>query len=328
MRISLEEAASRLRSGEVVAIPTETVYGLAADATNDVALQQIFTTKQRPADHPLIVHIADISQVNDWVTDFPDVAVKLATAFWPGAFTLVLPAKNHVSKVVRGGESTIALRVPNHPLALALLKTSGLCVAAPSANLFTQLSPTTAAHVEAGLGETMPVLDGGACQVGIESTIVSVDANGEWQLLRPGMISEAEIEKVAGKSQLKKSSSADIKSKATQTPKVPGQHALHYSPRTPLTLFKDRAALIAESEALLKAGSTCAALLIGAGVTPKCQVTQLSHHPAEVAERLYDALHGLDALKVDRLLVELPPNTAPWAAVLDRLSRAGYSESA
>jgi L-threonylcarbamoyladenylate synthase len=162
MRISLEEAAARLRNGEVVAIPTETVYGLAADATNDVAIAKIFTTKQRPADHPLIVHIADISHVKDWVTDFPDVAVKLAEAFWPGALTLVLPAKNHVSKVVRGGEPTIALRVPNHPVALALLKLSDLSVAAPSANLFTQLSPTTAAHVEAGLGENVPVLDGGA----------------------------------------------------------------------------------------------------------------------------------------------------------------------
>ncbi len=326
MRISLEEAVAKLRNGEVVAIPTETVYGLAADATNDVALQKIFTTKQRPADHPLIVHIADISHVKDWVTDFPEVAVKLAEALWPGALTLVLPAKSHVSKIVRGGESTIALRVPNHPLALALLKSSGLSLAAPSANLFTQLSPTTAAHVEAGLGEAMPVLDGGACQVGVESTIVSVDANGAWQSLRPGMISEAEIARVAGMPPQKLAK--DEQSKPMQTPKVPGQHALHYSPRTPLTLFKDRAALITESEALLKAGKICAALLIGAGDKPNCQVTELANQPAEVAERLYDALHGLDALKVDRLLVELPPNTAPWVAVLDRLSRAGYSEDA
>jgi len=328
MRISLEEAASRLRSGEVVAIPTETVYGLAADATNDVALAKIFATKQRPADHPLIVHIPDVSHVKDWVTDFPEIAVKLAQAFWPGAFTLVLPAKHHVSKVVRGGESTIALRVPNHPIALALLKLSDLCVAAPSANLFTQLSPTTAAHVEAGLGEAIPVLDGGACQVGIESTIVSVDTNGEWQLLRPGMISEAEIAQVTGKPQLVKSSVVNEQLKPIQTPKVPGQHALHYSPRTPLTLFKARTALIAECEALIKAGKTCAALLIGAGELPNCQVTSLANQPAEVAEHLYNALHDLDALKVDRLLVELPPDTAPWAAVLDRLSRAGYSESA
>lgn len=323
MRISLEEAAERLKRGEVVAIPTETVYGLAADASNDEALQQIFTTKQRPADHPLIVHISDISQVSDWAAAFPEVAVKLAEAFWPGALTLVLPAKDHVSRVVRGNEPTIALRVPNHPTALALLKLSGLSVAAPSANLFTQLSPTTAEHVEAGLGDAVPVLDGGACTVGIESTIVSVAVDGQWQLLRPGMISEADIARVAGQPQhTRKSSSSGVGE--IQTPKAPGQHALHYSPRTPLLLFKDKVALIEEYEALTQANLQCAALLIGEGNSPACTTIQLSNQPAEVAEQLYSTLHRLDALNVDRLLVELPPSTPPWAAVLDRLSRAGY----
>jgi len=326
MRISLEEAAARLRCGEVVAIPTETVYGLAADAGNDEALQKIFTTKQRPADHPLIVHIADIGQVSDWAAVFPDVAVNLAKAFWPGALTLVLPAKNHVSRVVRGNEPTIALRVPNHPVALALLELSGLSVAAPSANLFTQLSPTTAEHVEAGLGNTIPVLDGGACTVGIESTIVSVAADGQWQLLRPGMISEADIARIAGQSQqASKLSLSDLVE--VQTPKAPGQHALHYSPRTPLMLFKNKATLIQECEVLTQAHLKCAALLIGEGDAPACTVIQLSSHPAEVAEQLYSSLHRLDALNVDRLLVELPPNTPAWAAVLDRLSRAGYKEN-
>ena len=325
MRISLDEAARRLQNGEVVAIPTETVYGLAADATNDIALQKIFTTKQRPADHPLIVHIADISQVTEWVTDFPEVAVKLAKTFWPGALTLILPAKHHVSRVVRGGEPTIALRVPNHPIALELLKLSKLSVAAPSANLFTQLSPTTATHVEAGLGADIPVLDGGACQVGIESTIVSVAADGQWQLLRPGMISEADIAKVAGRPH-RKVVESDKAAATITTPKAPGQHALHYSPRTPLFLFKDRAALIVTSEQLIEAGKTCAALLIGDGDMPQCHVAHLSNQPAEVAEQLYGALHQLDALKVNSLLVELPPDTSPWAAVLDRLSRAGFNK--
>ncbi len=328
MRISLEEAAARLQNGEVVAIPTETVYGLAADATNDIALQKIFTTKQRPADHPLIVHIADMSQVTEWAADFPEVAVKLAKTFWPGALTLILPAKNHVSRVVRGGEPTIALRVPNHPIALELLRLSKLSVAAPSANLFTQLSPTTAAHVEAGLGEDIPVLDGGACQVGIESTIVSVATDGEWQLLRPGMISEADIAKVTGKPQRKTVSEHSMDNEATETltPKAPGQHALHYSPRTPLLLFKDRATLLDTSVQLINIGKTCAALLMGDGNKPRCHITQLSNQPAEVAEQLYGALHQLDALKVDRLLVELPPDTPAWAAVLDRLSRAGFNK--
>jgi L-threonylcarbamoyladenylate synthase len=326
MRINLKEAAAKLRLGEVIAIPTETVYGLAADATNDLALQKIFAIKHRPADHPLIVHIVDYSHVKDWVTEFPEVAVKLAKAFWPGPLTLVLPAKNHVSKVVRGGESTIALRVPSHPVTLALLKLSNLSLAAPSANLFTQLSPTSAAHVESGLGANMPVLDGGACKVGIESTIVNVAANGTWQLLRPGMISEAEIEEVAGIPQQAKSLSTDGLLNLVQMPKVPGQHALHYSPRTTLTLFKDRAALVSACEALCQVGKTCAALLLSAGSMPSCHVVQLGNKPAEVAEQLYSALHTLDALMVDKLLVELPPNTLEWTAVLDRLTRAGYGE--
>jgi L-threonylcarbamoyladenylate synthase len=323
MRVSLEQAIAELKKGEVVAIPTETVYGLAADATNDAALKKIFAIKQRPADHPLIVHISDISQVADWVTDFPQLAAKLARAYWPGALTLVLPAKPHVSKVVRGDEPTVALRVPNHPLALALLKQSGLSVAAPSANLFTQLSPTTAAHVEAGLGAAIPVLDGGACMVGIESTIVSVSADGQWQLLRPGMISEAEIEKVAGVPQRTKN--VTVTQQETQTtPKVPGQHALHYSPRTPLILYKDRQTLRAACEDLRHASKSCAALLIGAGEEPDCEVITLPSQPDKVAEQLYSALHALDAMKVDRLLVELPPADAEWLAVLDRLTRAGH----
>lgn len=323
MRVSLEQAIVELKKGEVVAIPTETVYGLAADATNDAALKKIFTIKQRPADHPLIVHISDISQVSDWAAAFPDAAVKLAKAFWPGALTLVLPAKAHVSRVVRGGEPTIALRVPNHPVALALLKQSGLSVAAPSANLFTQLSPTTASHVEAGLGGAIPVLDGGACAVGIESTIISVAADGQWQLLRPGMISEDEIVRVAGTHQRAKVSTLD-QQKAQVMPKAPGQHVLHYSPRTPLSLFKDKQSLIAACNTLTQTNLTCAALMIGEGDAPPCAVITLPSQPEKVAEQLYSTLHQLDTMKVDRLLVELPPDTPAWMAVLDRLSRAGH----
>lgn len=327
MRISLDEAASLLRQGQVVAIPTETVYGLAADASNDAALQQIFAIKQRPADHPLIVHIADIDQVQHWVTAFPLLARKLAEAFWPGALTLVLPAQAHVSRVVRGGESTVALRVPSHPVALQLLKTSGLSVAAPSANLFTQLSPTTAAHVESGLGQAMPVLDGGPCTVGIESTIVAVLENAahelEWRLLRPGMISEAEIARVAGIPQ------ADVAhaQPAVPTPKVPGQHALHYSPRTPLQLFADSDALVAACAALTRQQVKLACLLIGDEALPRLpslHIVRLPAAPTQVAEQLYGALHHLDSLQVERLLVQMPPDKPDWLAVRDRLSRAGH----
>lgn len=322
MRVSLEQAIAILKKGELVAIPTETVYGLAADATNDDALKKIFSTKQRPADHPLIVHIGSLAQVTDWVTDFPEAAQKLAQKFWPGALTLVLPAKAHVSRVVRGGEPTVALRVPQHPLALQLLLQGDLCVAAPSANLFTQLSPTTAAHVESGLGVQIPVLDGGACKVGIESTIVSVWPDGSWQLLRPGMINETDIAAVAGAAhQLKKSTSKNV---SAVTPKAPGQHALHYSPRTPLDLFNDRHTLMAACNTLQSAGISCAAMLIGEGGMPQCQAIVLPNQPEQVAERLYSTLHAMDAMKVQRLLVELPPETDAWYAVLDRLTRAGH----
>ncbi|MDD2832471.1 MAG: L-threonylcarbamoyladenylate synthase [Methylotenera sp.] len=333
MRISLEQAIVRLKQGEVVAIPTETVYGLAADATNDSALKKIFEIKQRPADHPLIVHIGDINQAENWVTCFPETARKLVERYWPGPLTIVLPAKEHVSRVVRGGESTVALRVPNHPVTLALLQQSALSLAAPSANLFTQLSPTTVEHVEKGLGDVIPVLDGGACQVGIESTIVNVTASGQWQVLRPGVISEAEIAEVLNQlspHQLKLGQNQKVqKVPATVgelAPRVPGQHALHYSPRTPLLLFKERDALIQCSKALTEAHLTYATLLIGEGLQPQGKVISLPNQPDKVAAQLYDALHRLDALKLDRLLVALPPAQAEWVAVNDRLSRAGTIE--
>jgi len=322
MRVNLTEAMQLLQQGEVVAIPTETVYGLAADATNDAALKKIFATKQRPADHPLIVHIHDISQVEDWVKVFPATAIQLAQTFWPGALTLVLPAKEHVSLVVRGNEPTIALRIPDHPMTLALLKLGKLSLAAPSANLFTQLSPTTAAHVEGGLGQHIPVLDGGACQVGIESTIVSIKANGQWQLLRPGMISEQAIISVIGEPE-----NADLNAQSSNAalPKVPGQHLLHYSPRTPLSLFHDKYALNKGYLLREAAHKTCAAMLIGEGPAPAgSTVIRLPADPDLVAEQLYSVLHQLDNLQVNELLVELPPDLPEWMAVRDRLNRAGY----
>jgi L-threonylcarbamoyladenylate synthase len=313
MRVNLEQAVQLLKAGSVVAIPTETVYGLAADASNDVALQQIYTIKQRPADNPLIVHIADVSQVNDWVTEFSPLAQKLAKAFWPGPFTLVLPAKPHVSSVLRGNQQTVALRVPNHPIALQLLKQSGLALAAPSANKFTQLSPTTAAHVAAGLGDAVPVLEGGACKVGIESTIVSV-VGENWQLLRLGMLSEANIHKVAGMPALQAK---------TNLPKVPGQHLLHYSPKTPVKLFQSREALIEYAKAAQK---NCAALLMGDDQgklkLPNCNYINLPTQADGAAEKLYAAMHELDELNVAQILVQVPPTAPEWLAILDRLTRA------
>ena len=311
MQVDLAQAIALLKAGKVVAIPTETVYGLAADASNDEALRQVYAIKQRPVDNPLIVHIADASQVLNFAAEFPPLAQKLAQAFWPGPFTLVLPAKESVSNIVRGNQPTVALRVPSHPVALKLLQESGLALAAPSANKFTQLSPTTAAHVTAGLGEAVPVLDGGACKVGIESTIVSLQGEN-WQLLRLGMVPEANIHAVAGVPALKSNH---------LLPKAPGQHLLHYSPRTSIKLFTSREALV-EFSASQK---NCAALVFGAGQMPNCPHFSLPNRPDEAAERLYDTLHKMDALNVLQLLIEAPPDGSGWQAILDRLTRAAHS---
>lgn len=315
MRISQAKAIELLQDGEVVAIPTETVYGLAADARNEAAIAKIYATKQRPANNPLIVHIADAAQVTEWASEFPPLAQRLAKAFWPGPFTLVLPAREEVSAAVRAGEPTVALRVPAHPVALALLKNSGLGLAAPSANKYTQLSPTTAAHVEAGLGAEIPVLDGGACQVGIESTIVSVHGD-EWQLLRPGMIDASTIATMAGKPAMQQ--------KMAHIPKAPGQHMLHYSPRTPCLLFASRQAML--QDARNKAGA--AALLFGAGPSVTDKDLVLPDNAALAAEQLYSALHTLDAAQANIILIESPPPGPAWDALRDRLQRAAYAPAA
>jgi L-threonylcarbamoyladenylate synthase len=322
MRVSLAEAITLLKRGEVVAIPTETVYGLAGDVQNESALHKIYATKQRPANNPLSVHIASAAQVDDFAAEFPPLAQKLAQAFWPGPLTIVLKSKPHVSSIVRANAPTVALRVPAHPLTLKLLNESGLALAAPSANRYTQLSPTTAAHVEASLGADTPVLDGGACQVGIESTIVSVESE-EWQLLRHGMVSIAQIEEVTGKPPLQH---------ASVIPKAPGQHALHYSPRTPTLLFQDLPTL----EEYAKQHPNCAALLIGehidnatvdSALLSDRYCIRLSNQPLQVAEHLYEAMHTLDQLQAHAMLILLPPPNPMWAAILDRLMRAGYREA-
>lgn len=309
MRVDLQQAIHMLQQGQVVAIPTETVYGLAADARNDEALRQIYGIKERPADNPLIVHLANISQVSDWASDFPPLAQHLAKAFWPGPFTLVLPAKESVSHIVRAGEPTVALRVPAHPLTQQLLQACGLGLAAPSANKYTHLSPTTAAHVEASLGEEVAVLDGGACQVGIESTIVSV-AGDEWQLLRHGMISELAISQVAGK---------PASRVATHTPKAPGQHLLHYSPRTPSLLLDSVEAI----QAFVARHEHCVALLMQA-TEVGCPSLVLGNTPEVAAELLYSQLHRLDAMGAKHLLIHAVPNSNEWAGIRDRLQRATY----
>lgn len=316
MQVTLQQAIALLKNGQVVAIPTETVYGLAADATNDAAIRQIFSIKQRPMNNPLIVHIADISEVDNWADEFSSMAKKLANAFWPGPLTLVLPALKSVSQIVRGNQPTVALRVPNHPLALQVLKQSGLALAAPSANKFTQLSPTTPAHVDSGLGESIAVLDGGACTVGIESTIVSVNGD-DWQLLRLGIITQAEIQKIAGKPALK--------NEKDNTPKAPGQHLQHYSPVTPIRLFDSQNALLEYAKEI---ETSYAALIINSAhqrpFELKGEFITLPNQAELAAMQLYSALHELDKLNVAQILIEMPPQYPEWLAVIDRLTRAAY----
>lgn len=276
--------------------------------------------KERPATNPLIVHIADAQQVLEWAVAFPPLAKALAAVFWPGPLTMVLEAQPSVSPILTANQTTVALRVPDHPLTLALLKESGLGLAAPSANKYTQLSPTIPEHVEHGLGNTIAVLDGGSCKVGIESTIIEVyetgDNSWQWQLLRAGMVSESAIASVAKQAQCKKT-----QINKTET-KVPGQHLLHYSPVTPLQGFEARAELIKVAGALTQDGQKCAALLLGGGELPEVLSEVLPAEPTQYAQKLYSALHRLDALKVDHILVQLPTNEVQWYPILDRLSRA------
>lgn len=310
MQISISQAVGLLKQGEVVAVPTETVYGLAADARNENALLKIFHTKQRPQSNPLIVHLADCREVAAWASVFSPLAQRLAQQFWPGPLTMVLPAHPSVSPIIRAGEATVALRVPAHPIAQELIRLVG-GLAAPSANKYTQLSPTTAAHVSAGLGEALPVVDGGPCIVGIESTIVSV-VDDRWQLLRPGVIDVAEITAACG---------VPPCNDMPNMPKAPGQHLLHYSPRTPCRLFNDQASLFAYA-----AGRTgTVALLLGhASTQPAPHHAMLPPTPKAAAKQLYAKLHALDALNASEILIELPADLPPWHGVRDRLMRAAY----
>jgi len=297
LRPSLDEAIAIVRAGGVVAMPTETVYGLAADARNAAAVAKVFALKQRPLDHPLIVHLASAADVGLWAASVPETAHRFAKAAWPGPLTLVLSARDDVPRQITGGQDTVALRVPDHPLARALIEGAGGALVAPSANRFGQLSPSCAEHVLQGFGDTPPrVLDGGPCRVGIESTVVFVDEAG-WQVLRPGHWTAEALERTAGSPPRPSSSAA---------PRTPGQLASHYAPRTPLLLCADRAALLAAK-------------------MPEDALLELPASAQAAAAALYDTLHRLDASGARRILALLPPDTPEWAGVRDRLTRAATS---
>jgi L-threonylcarbamoyladenylate synthase len=276
-----------------VAFPTETVYGLGANALDPTAVEKIYVAKGRPADSPVIVHVDSIEMARSLAREWPEKAEKLARRFWPGPLTLVLPKRPHVPDELTAGLDTVGIRVPANPIALALIKEAGFPVAAPSANRFSELSPTTAEHVRVAMGDRVAmVLDGGRTTVGIESTVLSL-AGPEAILLRPGMISQAEIEEVIGTVRVQ----PEVSGLAHPSP---GMHRRHYSPKTPLILVKP--------------GQPSSG---GHGVR-----LQMPTDPSQYAAVLYERLHEADSENWDWIEIELPPGDPAWAAIRDRLERA------
>lgn len=301
-------AADALRRGELVGMPTETVYGLAADARNPDAVRGIFAAKGRPADHPLIVHLGSLDQVDAWAIEVPQAARRLMQAFWPGPLTLVLRKSTHVDPVITGGQDTVGLRVPSHPVAQALLQAFGGAVAAPSANRFGRISPTTAEHVRSEFPQGVAaILDGGPSAVGLESTIVDL-SGARPRLLRPGSIPASAIEALVGP--LARPGDAE-------GPRASGRLAAHYAPGKPL-------ALVAPSEVdryRSEAGADIA-WLVGGPLPQGCAGESLPADPVGYGRGLYAALRRLDAGPAARIAVVLPPAGEDWAAVHDRLGRA------
>jgi len=312
---AIESAAAALAAGRLVAFPTETVYGLGADAASADAVAAIYRLKGRPPDHPLIVHVTGAGQARRWAR-WSDAAQRLAEAFWPGPLTLILERLADVPAWACGGQPSIGLRAPAHPVARALLlafeRRGGMGVAAPSANRFGRVSPTRAAHVIDDLGADAPmVLDGGACEVGLESTIVDL-SRGRPVLLRPGGLAAARIEAVLGQT---------LASADAAAPRASGTLAAHYAPRTPLELLA--ADEIAARVRAIAARGVMA--VVWSRQRPGCGEAgwePAAADPETFARALYDTLRRLDGAGFDRILVERPPESGEWAAAADRLRRA------
>jgi len=313
----IRRAAQILRAGGLVAFPTETVYGLGADAANPDAVARLYRVKGRPAAHPVIVHFASADAAFGWARQVPPAARKLAARFWPGPLTLILKRAKHVGDFVTGGEDAVGLRVPSHPVAHALLaafageahKGHAGGVAAPSANRFGRVSPTTAAHVRADLGDEVDViLEGGSSEVGIESTIVDL-SRGAPALLRPGRILATELAEALGVS---------VSEQRAGAPRHPGGLARHYAPKTAARLV----AMHALDAEIARAGGRIAVLAFSRPDERASIWRRMPHEPRAYARGLYAALRELDDAGCDEILIEAPPDSAEWAAVRDRLHRA------
>ncbi len=313
-KADITHAAAVLKAGELVAFPTETVYGLGADASNADAVRRIYAAKGRPSNHPLIVHIADAVQLANWARDIPPAAHMLAKKFWPGPLTLVLKRNPRVPAEVTGGQDTVAIRVPSHPVAQALLREFGGGVAAPSANRFGRVSATTAAHVREEFGDSVAcVLDGGAADVGIESTIVDCSRVTP-SLLRPGWITPQQLETALG---------APLAAPDANAPRVSGTLEKHYSPQTPVMLMEGD--LIIELARSLTRQGKHVAVLARTTLQPLIDDIVWVAAPVDAggyAHDLYANLRELDHAGCDAILVEQLPEDAEWLAIRDRLNRA------
>ncbi|MEA3643808.1 MAG: L-threonylcarbamoyladenylate synthase, partial [Lamprobacter sp.] len=303
-----------LQRGELVAFPTETVYGLGGNANDDQAIGRIFAAKGRPANHPLIVHLPEAAAMSAWAREIPDAAWRLADVYWPGPLTLVLNKAPDVSNRITGGQDTVGLRVPAHPVAQQLLRAFGAALAAPSANRFGRISPTTAAHVldEFSVDNRVPaVLDGGACNVGLESTIIDL-SDKHPRLLRPGMIDLAEIERLLGE-QVERPAIGD-------GPAAPGRLPSHYAPTTPLALMSGDA--IAAMLARARPGCVVLARQAPLDAVGALHWVSMPDDPEAYACRLYAELRRLDQMHLNQILVEQPPQSPEWEAINNRLERA------
>ena len=342
---AIAHAARVLRSGGLVAFPTETVYGLGANALDSAAVARIYAAKGRPAWNPVIAHVATVADARALTSAWSDDAERLAQAFWPGPLTLVLPRSKIVPDIATAGLDGIAIRIPNHPVALALIRAAGRPIAAPSANRFTQVSPTTAQHVLSSLGDRVDVIiDGGSSDVGIESSVCDL-TGATPTLLRPGMITRAQLELVLGrpvqtarrraedgaKNVAHKGETITVSADDPNTPaqRSPGMSDRHYAPRADVWLFEtsqhgDIAQALVDRQRAGIAGRITA-LLLSTDTLPLATgdaIVRMPDQPAAYARQLYAALHAADNASSAVVIVERPPDSEAWLAVLDRLNRA------
>lgn len=325
----ISSAANFLCEGGVVAFPTETVYGLGAEISQPLAIRKIFDIKGRPADHPLITHIVTIADLEYWANEIPETAWRLAERFWPGPLTLILPKSKYIPLSVTGGQNTVGLRIPRHPIAQALLKALGRhkAIVAPSANRFGHISPTSASHVEDDFGnEIKMILDGGDCEIGLESTIVSC-IDDTVTMLRPGGVSIELIEDLLNRKVLSRAQN--------NSPRAPGSLSAHYAPTTPLEIWPGGGWLLSRVKLLHQQGMRTAILARAtASALPYAEHCSddigsynviMPNDPATYGQKLYATMRALDQKGFDRLLVEELPDDPEWLAITDRLKRASFS---